>query len=345
MTSSWVNIALLGLLVLLLLTGLLGLVNGASQGAWILHLHGLGGYGLLALLVWKGRLIVEAFRQGRRSLRSPASLSFLGAAGLLLMVLGTGLAWSYAGPSSIGGFSTINMHGFLALALSILLAWHVLARRVAVRLYPESDRRAILRLGIAGLAGVGAWLLARPIQTVLGLSGADRRFTGSYETGSFTGLFPSTSWLFDRPPSLVPQEWALAVEGAVRRPLTITYQELVGLAVDQATVLIDCTGGWYSVQQWQGIGLGRLLEQAGVAPEAQSCTVQSVTGYARRFPLEEAKHFLLATHVAGKPLTPGHGFPLRLVAPDRRGFEWVKWVVDIRIETSPAWLQPPLPLQ
>ena len=35
---------------------------------------------------------------------------------------------------------------------------------------------------------------------------------------------------------------------------------------------------------------------------------------------------LLATHVGGEPISPGHGAPVRLVAPNRRGFQWVKWV-------------------
>ena len=41
----------------------------------------------------------------------------------------------------------------------------------------------------------------------------------------------------------------------------------------------------------------------------------------------------------------GHGFPARLVAPGKRGFEWVKWVTSIQVNESPKWLQPPLPLQ
>ena len=49
--------------------------------------------------------------------------------------------------------------------------------------------------------------------------------------------------------------------------------------------------------------------------------------------------------VVERPLTQGHGFPVRLVAPDHRGVEWVKWVTEIRINaTSKIW-QSPLPLQ
>jgi DMSO/TMAO reductase YedYZ molybdopterin-dependent catalytic subunit len=56
-----------------------------------------------------------------------------------------------------------------------------------------------------------------------------------------------------------------------------------------------------------------------------------VTGYRWSFPLAEARDFLLATHVGGERLSHGHGFPLRLVAPQRRGFQWVKWVTRIEL--------------
>ncbi|ESS02932.1 MAG: oxidoreductase molybdopterin binding protein [uncultured archaeon A07HR67] len=64
----------------------------------------------------------------------------------------------------------------------------------------------------------------------------------------------------------------------------------------------------------------------------------SVTGYRWSLPLSEAEDALLATHVGGDPLSHGHGGPARLVAPGRRGFQWVKWVtrVEVRAERDPA---------
>jgi DMSO/TMAO reductase YedYZ molybdopterin-dependent catalytic subunit len=44
-------------------------------------------------------------------------------------------------------------------------------------------------------------------------------------------------------------------------------------------------------------------------------------------------------------LSHGHGSPARLVAPGKRGFEWVKWVDHIEVNETSKWLQPPLPLQ
>jgi DMSO/TMAO reductase YedYZ molybdopterin-dependent catalytic subunit len=110
------------------------------------------------------------------------------------------------------------------------------------------------------------------------------------------------------------------------------------------TVTLDCTSGWYSEQVWHGVPLRTLLAAAEPLGAAQSVTVRSVSGYERRFPLAEAEDALLALMVAGAPLSHGHGFPLRLVVPKRRGFHWVKWVEQIEVNETPAALQPPVPL-
>jgi DMSO/TMAO reductase YedYZ molybdopterin-dependent catalytic subunit len=72
--------------------------------------------------------------------------------------------------------------------------------------------------------------------------------------------------------------------------------------------------------------------------------ITSVTGYRRRLPAADASTLLLATHVAGAPLSAGHGAPVRLVAPGRRGFWWVKWVTAVELSDEPWWLQAPFPL-
>jgi hypothetical protein len=92
-------------------------------------------------------------------------------------------------------------------------------------------------------------------------------------------------------------------------------------------------------------GLGIRLDHLLGPLDGGSIVVRSVTGYARRFPPEDAASLLIATHVGGVPLSRGHGAPVRLVAPGRRGFWWVKWVEQVSVESQPSWLQSPFPLQ
>ena len=78
---------------------------------------------------------------------------------------------------------------------------------------------------------------------------------------------------------------------------------------------------------------------------ATSIVVTSVTGYRRRFPVRDAEALWLATGFQGRPLTAGTGAPVRLVAPNRRGFWWVKWVASVELSDAPSYAQSPFPLQ
>jgi DMSO/TMAO reductase YedYZ molybdopterin-dependent catalytic subunit len=95
------------------------------------------------------------------------------------------------------------------------------------------------------------------------------------------------------------------------------------------------------VQDWEGARLDRLLPTVG---EGASIIVRSATGYGRRLPTRDASRLMLATRIDGEPLSAGHGSPLRLVAPGRRGFWWVKWVTSVEVDGRPWWWQSPFPL-
>ena len=88
----------------------------------------------------------------------------------------------------------------------------------------------------------------------------------------------------------------------------------------------------------------RLDRLVGDDDDARSLVVVSSTGYGRRFPIADAGSMLLATRAGGIPLSAGHGFPARLVAPGRRGFWWVKWVERVETSGTPWWWQSPFPL-
>ena len=340
MRFPWVNVALLVLLLLQVASGYLGFVNGEEQQAWLLWVHGMGAYALVWLLWWKGAVVWAVLQRGQRW--TWARVSFLVAVALLLLTLALGLLWTFGGPRYFLGFSLVSLHIYVAVPLILLLAFHAWRKRWILGMQRAVDRRAFLRLALASAAGALTWQLARHWQ------GA-RRFTGSYEVGSMGGRFPYVSWINDDPAPISPGDWRLALGGNVWQPLALDYDALLQMAAEERVATIDCTGGWYSHQVWRGVSLQSVLAQAGVQDGARSVLLRSATGYWRRFGLEEALveggGFLLATHVAGAPLAHGHGFPARLVAPGLRGFNWVKWVVEIRVENVSAWLQPPLPLQ
>ncbi len=341
MKFRWANAILLLLLLVAMASGLLGLVTGSDELTIFIVAHRVVGYGIIVVLVWKAGNIAFSLRHARGGGPRVASL-------LLMVLLGgslaLGLAWSLLGPFSFWMFSGVSWHIYVGVAMVPLLAWHA---KHLTRGFPVSfwaDRRSFLRLAGIGVAAVATWQVVEAAARVGGLSGAERRFTGSYEAGSFSGnRFPSVSWLNDSPQPIEAADWTLTVRGAVARPLEIGYGDLD--TTGEITATIDYTGGWHSTQVWRGVPVSDLLALSEPTASARSVTVRSVTGYYRRFSTAEIAQCLLATHVGGDALAHGHGTPLRLVAPGKRGFEWVKWVTEIEVNESSKWLQPPLPLQ
>ena len=346
MKYPWANVLLLLLGGVELLTGLLGLLWGSPDRAIAMHVHRAGGFAILALLIWKGQNVFPSLLRRRRWKRySVPYTSFTFTLGLLLLVLGLGIVWSHGGPFYLLGFSGVSWHIYLSVVIVPLILWHTLFHRWSLRPRFWAERRSFLRFSGFAVAGLFLWRAGEAGASLWELPGAHRRFTGSYRAESFSGnAFPTTSWLNDHPRPVAPQEWRLSVSGLVRREVSLTYEEIEGYQ-GRATATLDCTGGWYSAQEWEGVPLREVLEQAGVQPGAASVTVRSVTGYYRRFSLKEAKEYILATKVGGEALSHSHGFPLRLVAAGKRGYDWVKWVTAIEVNDTGEWLQPPLPLQ
>ena len=343
MKAPWANIILLVILLLQTITGYLGMLNNQSQRAWILWLHGIGAYLILLLMFWKGSIILDAIR--RKRVWTGQRWLFLLTLGLLLLTLVLGLIWTLNGPHYLANISLVSWHIYAAVPLMGLMLWHSWKMRFVFRLRQSRDRRALLRGGGLALAGLLAWQLANAGKRWADLAGMNRRFTGSYESGAPGERFPVVSWLLDRPDPFDISRWQLQVSGAVNQTLHLDYVALLNLPQTKQIATLDCTGGWYSTQAWRGVALPMLLEMAGPLPTASSISVRSATGYQRRFSLTEAEQFLLALAVADAPLSHGHGFPLRLVAPDKRGLEWVKWVSEIRVNRTGKIWQLPLPMQ
>jgi len=182
-----------------------------------------------------------------------------------------------------------------------VLVWHSLYHTRVFPMRNWADRRTFLRLAGLAVAGFALWQAGERTSRILGLSGADRRFTGSYEAPRrVDGGFPVVSWLNDRPAPVDAAEWTLAIDGAVDRPRVLRFEELADNA--EVTATIDCTGGWHSTQVWRGVPVARLLEPAGPTQRASSVTFTSVTSYYRRFSMDEARclpHFLVVQRSDG----------------------------------------------
>lgn len=333
----FINTLIFSLLLVLGLTGVYGLYFPFPS--FLFEIHRIAAWALVVLIPWKTVISLRSLSRGLDSRfdRSVVVVASLLASLAVIVIIAFGLMWKW----NVGeyylwiagyGYTAISWHWGVALYLSPLFALHIWRRWPRPKKVDFSGRRQALKLMGIGGASIAGWgiseLLARAFQE----EDMIRRFTGSREEGSFTGLeFPVTNGPGQGRVKLDPETWRFHLTGAVDSPLTLTYDEALALSTSDVTATIDCTGGWCSTQVWQGIRLTDLLNQAEVREDALGIVLKGVSEYASHFTLAQAQEILLATRIGGYILNHQHGYPLRAVVPSRRGWHWVKWLTEIEV--------------
>lgn len=322
------NLGLLALLSGAFLSGGLAFCTAAPAPAqFVTFVHGLLGLGVVALGPWKVVVVRRA-----PTLR----LTSLVLVVVVAICLAAGLVEVYGGFGLIGGFSPIQVHVGAASVLLPLIGWHGV-RHVKMRVKAvDASRRNLLRSAGFVLAAGAGWTALEGAGALVGSASATRIATGSHRLD--VTRIPATSWLWDRVPALAGGDVTLDLAGT---PWSVPELDAHAVPV---RARLDCTSGWYADATWFGVPLAAVLDPAVLA-QARSVVVVSATGYRRRFTVGAADCLWLATRLEGRPLRPGHGAPVRLVAPGHRGFGWVKWVARVELSAQPACLQPPFPLQ
>jgi len=333
------NLLLLVLAVGLAGSGLAGWVAPDRAAPFWYEIHRLLGVGLVLTLFWKvpivrGSLARRLARPRLRRSTVPGLLT--GLCAQTALTLGLGWTAGLLQLESFGGYSPLNVHVEVGLLLLPLLGWH-LSRRWERR--PSmaallARRRTLTHLGALTLGTLAGWRVVDAAVAEMQARG-ERRASASRHIGSFTGnAFTEEIWQLDGVPTIEAEAWRLEVVDRQGVGTTLTLAALDGLPRATFDALLDCTGGWWTEQRWTGWRVDDVLRLAGLDEGAVRdglAEVVSVTGHRWTFPLPEFRAMLLATHVGGEQLSPGHGAPVRLVAPERRGFQWVKWVERIEL--------------
>jgi len=130
--------------------------------------------------------------------------------------------------------------------------------------------------------------------------------------------------------------WRLEVAGLVRHPLRFTYTQLTALPSIEREVLLICPGFFANHGRWKGLSIATLLRQADVDPTATRILIGDADGKTARYALADvlSGKVFLAYQVNGVALPRKHGFPLRVVAEDHYGGEWVKYVAKLTLERT-----------
>ncbi|GGO15323.1 hypothetical protein GCM10010116_30750 [Microbispora rosea subsp. aerata] len=224
------------------------------------------------------------------------------------------------------------------------------------------DRRRLLTgaaagVVVAGVAGLGGWLLSsskdaelarrgvarmlpRPARPAAPIpAGADLRIPGltPFVTPNAEFYRVDTALVV---PSVDPARWTLKIHGLVDRPVELTFADLLKRPMIEADVTLTCVsnevGGPYAGHaRWLGARLADVLREAGIRREADMLLSVSDDGWTCGTPIDvvmDGRDALLAVAMNGEVLPEAHGFPVRQVVPGLYGYvSATKWVTEIKV--------------
>jgi DMSO/TMAO reductase YedYZ molybdopterin-dependent catalytic subunit len=128
--------------------------------------------------------------------------------------------------------------------------------------------------------------------------------------------------------------WDFRVWGEVENPIRLTWEELKRLPSSEVTVDIHCVTRWSRFDtSFRGVHWRELASLVRPKPDALFVVAHAEQGYTTNLPVEalESEDALIAYEADGEPLTPDHGWPLRLMVPSRYFWKSAKWLRGIEL--------------
>ena len=180
----------------------------------------------------------------------------------------------------------------------------------------------------------------------------------SAETPSAANSTPATSTTTTLPPVVSNSpattsapfdsdinDYRLAINGLVNTPLSLSYTQILSYGTVTQNAELVCPGEEDVNNQWTGVPVSTILNDAGLMSEAGEVIFTGADGYYIQLPLSSVlnKGVFLAYQVDGQSTHDTRGYPLRLVVNPGPGLEWVEWLTSIRVTPTLASYSNPSP--
>lgn len=112
-----------------------------------------------------------------------------------------------------------------------------------------------------------------------------------------------------------------------------TYGEVKKKQNYEKVVTLNCVEGWSSTILWKGVLVRDLLEEVKPDETVKEVIFYAYDGYSTAFPIDYFydKDIILAFEMNNETMLPERGFPFQLVAEDRWGYKWIKWITKIEL--------------
>ena len=128
----------------------------------------------------------------------------------------------------------------------------------------------------------------------------------------------------------------MKIKGLVQEEQSLTYEEILAMPAAEKLITLHCVEGWEATVLWEGVPIGELINLAEADGEANTVIFHCVDGYTTSMPLADIleRNMILAYSSNGIPLPPALGFPFIVVAEDKWGYKWARWVDAIILSSD-----------
>lgn len=128
-------------------------------------------------------------------------------------------------------------------------------------------------------------------------------------------------------------DYSLKVTGLVKVEKDLDYDTVLDLDSHIRKITLYCVEGWDATILWEGVLLKDIMDIATIKPEANTVIFHSIDGYNTSLPLDTIinKELILAYSANGLKLPAEMGFPFIVVAEDKLGYKWARWVTEIEL--------------
>ncbi len=130
-----------------------------------------------------------------------------------------------------------------------------------------------------------------------------------------------------------PDTYQLVIDGLVLESASLSYAALQTMPHTAKLVTIHCVEGWSVKALWEGIALPELLSLVKPMEHATTVIFHAADGYTTSLSLDYIleNNLIIADRINGIVLPPANGFPFQLVAQDKWGYKWIRWLTRIEL--------------
>lgn len=132
-------------------------------------------------------------------------------------------------------------------------------------------------------------------------------------------------------------KYRLSISGLVENKTSYSYEEILkNFRSYQKLITLHCVEGWSAKILWEGVRVNDFLTAAGMKEKASTVIFHAVDSYTTSLPVKYVldNNIILTYKMNGIILPPERGFPFQLVAQDKWGYKWIKWVNEIELSAD-----------